>query len=63
MYVLHAIQTYIFPTQLMYKVVTKIKKCKRMLHSWIKDHFGNVKNQIKKKKELLWKALEASAKG
>ena len=47
----------------MYRVVTKIKKCKRMLHSWSKDHFGSVKNQIKKKKELLWKAEEASAKG
>ena len=47
----------------MYRVVTKIKKCKRMLHSWSKDHFGSVKNQIKKKKELLWKAEEASANG
>ena len=36
--------------QLMYRVVAKIKKCKRMLHSWSKDHFGSVKDQIKKKK-------------
>ena len=49
--------------QLMYRVVTKIKKCKRMLHSWSKDHFGSVKDQIKKKKELLWKTEEVSAKG
>ena len=37
----------------MYRVVTKIKKCKKMLKSWSKNHFGNVKNQIKSKKELL----------
>ena len=47
----------------MYRVVKKIKKCKQMLHSWSKNHFGSVKNQIKKKKELLWKAEEVSAKG
>ena len=47
----------------MYRVVNKIKKCKRMLHSWSKNHFGSVKDQIKKKKELLWKAEEVSAKG
>lgn len=49
--------------QFMYRVVTKVKKCKRMLHSWSKIHFGSVKDQIKKKKELLWKAEEVSAKG
>ena len=47
----------------MYKVVTKITKCKKMLKSWSKDHFGNVKNQIKAKKDLLWRAEEESAKG
>ena len=47
----------------MYKVVTNIKKCKKMLKSWSKDHFGNVKNQIKVKKDLLWRAEEESAKG
>ncbi|XP_075675253.1 uncharacterized protein LOC142644551 [Castanea sativa] len=49
--------------QPMYRVVHKIKTCKRMLHSWSKNHFGSVKGQIKKKKELLWKAEEVSAKG
>ena len=49
--------------QLMYRIVTKIKKCKRLLHCWSKDHFGSVKNQIRKKEELLWKAEEASANG
>ena len=30
--------------QPMYRVVNKIKKCKRMLHSWSKNHFGSVKD-------------------
>ena len=47
----------------MYRVVTKIKKCKKMLKSWSKNHFGNLKNQIKSKKELLWKVEVASANG
>ena len=47
----------------MYRVVTKIKKCKKMLKSWSKNHFGNLKNQIISKKELLWKAKVASANG
>ncbi|XP_050242446.1 uncharacterized protein LOC126691441 [Quercus robur] len=47
----------------MYRVVTKIKKCKKMLKSWSKDHFGSIKNQLRLKKELLWKAEEDSAKG
>ena len=34
-----------------------------MLTSWSKDHFGSVKQQIVKKKELLWKAEEALARG
>ena len=38
---------------LMLRVVAKIKKCKKMLKSWSKNHFGNVKNQIRSKKELL----------
>ena len=45
----------------MFKVVQKLKKCKKMLKSWSKEHFGNVKNQIKKKKEELWKAEELAA--
>ena len=46
----------------MFKVTQKLKKCKKMLKSWSKEHFGNVKNQIAKKKELLWKAKESAAK-
>ena len=34
-----------------------------MLKSWSKDHFGNVKRQIAKTKESLWKAEEEAAKG
>lgn len=47
----------------MFRVVTKIKRCKKLLKSWSKDHFGSVKNQIRLKKELLWKAEEDWAKG
>ena len=47
----------------MYRVVTKIKKCKKLLKSWSKDHFGSIKNQLRMKKDLLWKAEEDSAKG
>ena len=47
----------------MYRVVTKIKKCKKMLKSWSKNHFGNVKNQIRSKKEVLWRAEVALANG
>ncbi|XP_050259214.1 uncharacterized protein LOC126704240 [Quercus robur] len=45
----------------MFKVVQKLKKCKKMLKSWSKEHFSNVKNQIKMKKEELWKAEELAA--
>lgn len=34
-----------------------------MLKSWSKEHFGSVKHQIAKKKESLWKAEEAVARG
>ena len=30
--------------QPMYRVANKIKKCKRMLHSWSKNHFGSAKD-------------------
>ena len=48
---------------LMFGVVTKIKKCKKMLKSWSKNYFGNVKNQIRTKIELLWRAEETLANG
>ena len=47
----------------MFKVSRKLKKCKKMLKFWSKDHFGSVKKQIATKKELLWKAEEEAAKG
>ena len=47
----------------MFKVTKKLKKCKKMLKSWSKEHFGSVKSQIAKKKKLLWKAGELAAKG
>lgn len=34
-----------------------------MLKSWSKNHFGNVKNQIRSKKEMLWRAEETLANG
>ncbi|XP_075665958.1 uncharacterized protein LOC142635735 [Castanea sativa] len=37
----------------MFKVLSKLKKCKEMLSAWSKDHFGGVKKQIAQKKELL----------
>ena len=47
----------------MFKVSKKLKKCKKMLKSWSKDHFGSVKRQLAKTKELLWKAEEEAANG
>ena len=47
----------------MFKVSSKLKKCKKMLNTCSKDHFGSVKKQIEQKKELLWKDEEALAKG
>ena len=47
----------------MYRVVTKIRKCKKLLKSWSKEHFGSIKNKLRSKKDLLWKAEEDSAKG
>ena len=40
----------------MYQVVTKIKKCKKLLKSWSKEHLGSIKNQLRSKKDFLWKA-------
>lgn len=46
----------------MFKVAKKLKKCKKMLKLWSRNSFGNVKSQINKKKELLWKAEETAVK-
>ena len=40
----------------MFTTTKKLKRCKRMLKAWDRDHFGNVKRSIKKLKEQLWKA-------
>ena len=47
----------------MFKVAKKLKKCKKMLKSQSKEHFGSVKNQIAKKKVSLWQAKEATTRG
>ena len=47
----------------MFKVTQKLKKCKKLLKTWSRDHFGNVKRQIAKKKEALWKAEESTMNG
>ena len=46
----------------MYRTTKKLKKCKKMLKKWSTAHFGNVTRQIKKVKELLWKAEEESVR-
>lgn len=46
----------------MYVTTKKLKKCKKMLKVWSKDHFGNVVQRIKRTKELLWKAEDFSAR-
>lgn len=46
----------------MYVTTKKLKKCKKMLKAWSKDHFGNVVQRIKRTKELLWKAEDFSAR-
>lgn len=40
----------------MHKALAKLKRYKKKLKKWSQQHFGNVKNQIKNTKELLWKA-------
>ncbi|KAK7823248.1 hypothetical protein CFP56_035709, partial [Quercus suber] len=46
----------------MYRTTKKLKKCKKMLKKWSTYHFGNVTRQIKKVKELFWKAEEESVR-
>lgn len=46
----------------MFAVSKKLKKCKKLLTAWNRDHFGNVLNKIKQTKELLWKAEEVSVR-
>ena len=46
----------------MYVTTKKLKKCKKMLKAWSKDHFGNVVQRNKRTKGLLWKVEEFSAR-
>ena len=45
----------------MYMATKKLKRCKTLLKAWSRDHFGNVVQKIKWKKELLWKVEEVAA--
>ena len=45
----------------MYVATTKMKRCKKHLKAWSRDHFGNVLRQIKLVKGGLWRVEEASA--
>ena len=40
----------------------KLKRCKKRLKAWSRDHFGNVQQNIKKTKDRLWRAEEVSAR-
>ena len=44
----------------MFKANKKLKKCKKMLKAWNRDHFNSVQKNIKKLKEHLWRAEEDS---
>ena len=46
----------------MFQATEKLRKCKKMLKKWSMDHFGDVKQQIKKTKEKLWQAEVTSAR-
>ena len=46
----------------MFQATEKLKKCKKMLKKWSRNHFGSVKQQIKKTKEKLWQAEVKSAR-
>lgn len=47
---------------LMYVTTKRLKKCKKMLKAWSKDHFGNIVHRIKRTKELSWKAKDFLAR-
>ena len=46
----------------MFASTTKLKRCKNNLKAWSRDHFGNVKNNIKQTKDRLWRAKDDSAR-
>ena len=46
----------------MYVATKKLKRCKKLLKAWSRDHFGNVVQKIKRTKELLWKAEEEATR-
>ncbi|XP_075645403.1 uncharacterized protein LOC142616429 [Castanea sativa] len=46
----------------MFQATEKLRKCKKMLKKWSREHFGNVKQQIEKTKKKLWQAEVVSAR-
>ena len=46
----------------MFIAITKLRRCKNWLKSWSRDHFGNVKQQIKHAKDQLWHVEEVSVR-
>ena len=46
----------------MHVVSKKLKKCKKMLMAWNRDHFGSVLKKIKTLKERLWRAEAVSVR-
>ena len=46
----------------MFAATKKLKRCKKQLKAWSRDHFGNVQQNIKKTKDRLWRAEEVSAR-
>ena len=47
----------------MFRVMKKLKKCKKLLKKWSKAQFGSVLVRIRETKVALWKAEENAMKG
>ena len=45
-----------------YVATKKLKRWKKLLKAWSRNHFGNVVQKIKWTKELLWKTEEEMAR-
>ena len=46
----------------MFVASQKLRKCKKGLKVWSRDHFGNVQKNIRQLKDQLWRAKEVSAR-
>ena len=46
----------------MFVASQKLRKCKKGLKVWSRDHFGNVQKNIRQLKDRLWRAKEVSAR-